>query len=265
MLKSKQFNGMNVVSLEEGTQIGSVGGLVINPNSKSVAALIIDQKGWFREQKFIPFSKVHSIGEDVITIDRSSRAEKGTSLPEILKLFKDRAVIIGSRLVTESGTVMGLVDEFYIDLKSGDIVGLEFSGGTVSNLFKGSAFLDANYIMTLGASIVICSDSSLNNAIKMDGGLQETLRAFRENTGQLLDITWQKTRELGQNINQSLERIKRERRSGESDTKPEQNSRVESGPAEEQPLDIEKAPAEEDHMSPPEPPPPDLPDDVTIK
>lgn len=213
MRKSKQFQGMSVVSLEEGQQIGSVGGLVINPALKNVAALIIEQKGWFREQKFVHFSKVHSIGDSVITIDRVNRAEKGTSLPEILKLFKERVSITGSRLVAENGTVLGMVEEYYVDLQTGDIVGLEFSGGTVNNLFRGSAFLDINYVRTLGASIIICNNSSLENIVKMDGGLQETLKSFRENTGHLLETTFQKTRDLGKSINQSIEKLRKEKNS----------------------------------------------------
>ncbi|MFZ5642747.1 MAG: PRC-barrel domain-containing protein [Bacillota bacterium] len=215
MRKSKQFLGMNVVSLEEGEQIGSVGGLVIDPASKNVAALIIEQKGWFREQKFVPFSKVHRIGEDVVTIDRGNRVEKGASLPQILKLFKERVNITGCRLVTESGTLLGVVEEYYVDLKTGDIVGLEFSGGMVNNLFRGGAFLDINYIRTLGTRIIICLDSAIDNIVKMDGGLQETFRFFRENTGQLLETTIQKTKGLGRNINQSIEKLKREKQGRE--------------------------------------------------
>ena len=217
MRKSKQFQGMNVVSLEEGQQIGAIGGLVINPAQKNVAALIIEQKGWFREQKFIPFSKVHSIGEDIITIDRINRAEKGTSLPEILKLFKDRVNVIGSRLVAENGTALGMVDEYYIDLQTGNIVGLEFSGGTVSNLFRGSAFLDINHVRTLGTRIIICNNSCLDSIVKMDGGLQEALRSFRDNTGQLLETTFQKTRGLGRSLNQSIEKIKKDRKENGKD------------------------------------------------
>ncbi|MCL5058899.1 MAG: PRC-barrel domain-containing protein [Actinobacteria bacterium] len=224
MRKSKQFLNMNVVSLEEGRQIGSLGGLVIDPASKNVAALIVEQKGWFREQKFIPYSRVHNIGEDVVTIDRSSRVEKGASLPQILKLFKDRVNITGSRLVTESGTVLGVVEEFYVDLKTGDVVGLEFSGGTVNNLFRGSAFLDINYIRTLGTRIVICHDSALDKVVKMEGGIQESLRSFRENTGQLLGTTLQKTRVLGRSLNQSLEKIKRDRPVAEKKDTPKESS-----------------------------------------
>ncbi|MCL6610440.1 MAG: PRC-barrel domain-containing protein [Peptococcaceae bacterium] len=219
MRKSKQFQGMPVISLEEGQQVGTIKGLVINPALKNVAALIIEQKGWFREQKFIPFSKVHKIGDDAVTVDRITRAEKGVSLPEILRLIKERVTVLGSRLVTESGTVLGVVDEYYVDLQTGDIVGLEFSGGTVSNLFKGSAFLDINYVRTLGSSLIICSDSSLDNIVKMDGGLKETFRVFSENTGQLLENTYQKTRGWGRNLNQSIsqsiEKLRKIRKTGD--------------------------------------------------
>lgn len=227
MRKSKQFLGMPVVSLEEGQQVGSIKGLVVNSAPKNVAALIIEQKGWFREQKFIPFSKVHNIGDDAITIDRAVRVEKGITLPEILKLLKERVNIVGARLVTESGTALGVVDEYYVDLQTGDIVGLEFSGGTVSNLFKGSAFLDINYVRTLGMAVIICSDMSLDNIVKMEGGIKETVRLFSKNTGQMLETTFQKTRGWGRNLNQSIEKLRRSKKSnggtktGES---PEQDS-----------------------------------------
>ncbi|MHB8157225.1 MAG: PRC-barrel domain-containing protein, partial [Desulfocucumaceae bacterium] len=58
--------------------------------------------------------------------------------------------LTGSRLVTEKGSILGVVDEYYIDLQTGDIVGLEFSGGAVNNLVRGSAFLDINHVRTLG-------------------------------------------------------------------------------------------------------------------
>lgn len=265
MRKSKQFLGMPVISLEEGQQIGTIKGLVVNPSFKNVAALIIEPKGFFREQKFIPFSKVHSIGDDAVTIDRVNRAEKGASLPEILKLIKERVIVVGSRLVAENGTVLGVVDEYYIDLQTGDIVGLEFSGGALSNLFKGSAFLDINYIRTLGMSVVICSNSSLDNIVTMDGGLKETLRIFSENTGQLLESTFQKTRGWGQNLNQSIDKFRRSKKTngntdaGESPAG--QDAGPKGGPCSCGHHDHEKAPGIEDHpasfRTPEEAPPAD--------
>jgi uncharacterized protein YrrD len=211
MRKSKQFVSMPVISLVEGQQVGSIKGLVINPAQKAVAALIIEQKGWFKDQRYIPFSKVRSIGDDALTIDRRSNAEKGTSLPELMNLLNEKFEIVGSKLIAENGTALGIVEEFYVDLQSGGIVGLEFSGGALSTWMKGSAFLDINHIRTLGKKVIICSNEALENIIKMDGGFQEKMRGLRESTGHLWTSTLQKTRDLGASLNKTLEKVKKER------------------------------------------------------
>ncbi|GBF32852.1 hypothetical protein DCCM_1048 [Desulfocucumis palustris] len=217
MRKSKQFVSMPVISLAEGQQIGSIKGLVLNPVQKAVSALIIEQKGWFKEQKYIPFSKVRSIGEDALTIDRRSNAEKGASIPEIVELLKDRTEIAGAKLITENGTALGYVDEYYVDLQSGDIVGLEFSGGSISSWMRGSAFLDINHVLTIGKKVIVCSNEALENIIKMDGGLQEALRGIKDSTGSILSNTVQKTKEIGNNLNKTLEKVKRERAEKQDD------------------------------------------------
>ncbi|AEG13804.1 PRC-barrel domain protein [Desulfofundulus kuznetsovii DSM 6115] len=208
MRKSKQFIGMPVISLQEGQQIGVVRGLVVDPEKKAVAALIIEQKGWFKEQKYVPFNRVHSVGENVITVDRSSNAERGAKLPDIVKLVKDRTGITGARIVTESGTLLGQVDEYYVDLEAGDIVGLEFSGGFLDSVISGRAFLDTTFVRTIGKEVIVTSNEALANVIKIEGGLAESLRQLQKSTSQAWDTTRQKTRELGEAINRSLERVR---------------------------------------------------------
>lgn len=212
MRKSKQFVAMPVISLEEGQQIGIVKGLVINPAQRAVAALVIEQKGWFKEQKFIPYTKVRSVGDDAITVDRNNNVQKSASLPEIVNLLKEKTEITGSRIVAENGTVLGHVDEYYVDLESGEIVGLEFSYNFISSVMKGRAFLDINFVRTIGKNVVICTNDSLDNIVKMDGGLQDTVRTFRDSTNQIWGTTMQKTKELSSAINKSLEKIKKDKK-----------------------------------------------------
>ena len=119
MLKSKKFIGMPVISLEEGQRIGKIKELVVNPTTKVVVALLIEQKGWFKDQKFIPYSKVCSVGNDAITIEQSSSVQKGTSLPDIVQLTKNKFTIIGCKVIAENGTVLGVVEEFFVDAASG--------------------------------------------------------------------------------------------------------------------------------------------------
>ncbi|MCG9966829.1 PRC-barrel domain-containing protein [Pelotomaculum terephthalicicum JT] len=209
MKKSKRFTSLSVISLEEGQQIGTVKGLIVDPASKKVAALIIEQKGWFKEQRFIPYHKVHSVGNDAITIEKNTCVEKAGSLSEIVKLLKDKIGVIGSKIVAENGTVLGYVDEFYVDLETGAITGLEFSGNLFNSVLKGHAFLDISHVRTLGKEVTIITDEGVDNIFKLEGGLQETVKNIRESTGQFWDTTVQKTKELSTSINKKVKKEKK--------------------------------------------------------
>lgn len=237
MRKSKQFDSMPVISLEEGRQLGLIKGLVINSGAKKIAALIVEQKGLFGDQKFISFSKIRSVGEDVITVTHGTTAQKADNLPEIISLVKEKQKIIGARIVTEGGTMLGVVDDYYVDLTSGKLVGLEFSGSYISGLIGGVAYLDIEYVLTIGKEMIICSDEALDKVVKLDGGLQDRLRGVRESTSQFWESTVLKSKKLSGNVNKSWAKFKRpkdgqetqaktEDTAPESDEKPDEEHRL---------------------------------------
>lgn len=200
MRKSRRFISMPIVSIEEGLQIGTIKGLVINPEQMEVAALIIDQRGWFREQKIVPYGKVKNVGGDAITIDQSTQVQKTTSLPEILKLIREKANPIGTKVIVENGTLVGHVDEYYIDEATGKIVVLEISGKLLDNLFKGKAQLAATHIRTMGTDVIVLQNGAQEYLIKVDGGLQDTFSNIKESTAHLWESTKTKTKKLSHNI-----------------------------------------------------------------
>lgn len=217
MRKSKDFISLPVISLQEGQQIGTVKGLVVDPALKQVVALIIEQKGWFKEQRYIPYHKVKSVGDDAITIDRSTSVERGSGQPNIIKLLKDGIAIKGTRMVTGSGTLLGYVDEYYVDLTSGQLVGLEFTNKRLQEFLNGKAFLDIAYVETIGKDAIICTDEAVDNVVKLEGGLQETIQTIRESTSRLWTNTREKTRTLGNSVSRSLGKITK-RGQNEDDT-----------------------------------------------
>ena len=200
MRKSRKFISMPIVSIEEGLQIGLTKGLVVNPALMEVAALIIDQRGWFREQKIIPYSKVKNVGGDAITIDQSSQVQKSTSLPEILRLIKEKASPISAKVIVEDGTLVGHVDEFYIDEATGKIVTLEVSGKFLENIFRGKALVSTEYVRTMGSDVIVLKNGAQDALEKVDGGLQDTLSTLKDSTSQLWASTKTKTKKLGHNI-----------------------------------------------------------------
>lgn len=210
MRKSKKFASMPVISLEEGQQIGVAKELVVDPAGKRVAALIIDQKGWFREQRFIPYHKISSVGNDAITIEMTSGVERTASFPEIIRLLKEPVEVVGARIVSESGSVLGFVDEYYVDTETGTIAGLEFSGNMLNSVVKGRAFLDINFVRTMGKEVVVVTNEGVENICKLDGGLQETFKNFRDTTSHIWENTVQKTKELTTSLNKTLEKVKKD-------------------------------------------------------
>lgn len=210
MRKSKKFIGMPVISLAEGQQMGTVKGLVVDPVQQKVAALIIEQKGWFSEQKFVPYGKVRSVGADAITIDQGAVVEKGASLPDILKLFKDKVAIIGCKIIMENGSNLGEVDEYFVEETTGSIVGLEVIGNLLNSIIKGKSFLDIGFVNTIGKQLVVVSNDAMVNTVKIDGGLQETVKQIKDSTSHIWESTLQKTKELGSKTKELSSKTKEE-------------------------------------------------------
>ncbi|MFX4262860.1 PRC-barrel domain-containing protein [Pelotomaculum propionicicum] len=261
MRKSKRFASMPVFSLEEGLQIGSVKELVVDPAGKRIAALVIEQKGWFKEQRFIPYHKVHSVGDDAITIEKTSGVQKAAGLPDIVKLLKDKVKIIGAKIVAENGNVLGFIDEYYVEVDTGNITGLEFSGSIINNVIKGRAFLDISYVRTVGKEVIVVINEAVDNVFKLDGGLQETIKNVRETTGHIWESTRQKTREFGSSVNKSIEKVKKEIKKIEEDEKDlfaekdeESSKDTTNGKPEEYPGDARGDTKEAGQLKPPAPP-----------
>lgn len=222
MLKSKKFIGMPVISLEEGQHIGKIKDLVINPTTKMVAALLIEQKGWFKEQKFIPYSKVASVGDDVATIEQSTSVQKGTNLPEIVQLTKDKYSLIGCNVIAENGRVLGQVEEYFIDATTGNILGLEISSSMLSSLISGRAFLDVALIRTIGKELIVTNNDAPDKLAKLEGGLKETVISLKHTGDSLLENTLAKTKGLTTGINQKWSGFKGEKENESAPCQPAQ-------------------------------------------
>lgn len=185
MKPSKKFLSLPIVSLSEGQHIGYVKNLVIDSQSKHLAALVIDPKGFFKDQRIIPYAKVVSVGDDAITIDKGAHVEKSASLPEILNLIKEKITVIGTRVITQSGKTLGVVEEYYIDPDTGKITQIEISGGKIEGLLNGKALLDANYITTIGQDVIVAEKGCENRLVAADKGINDAFKSILHSTSNL--------------------------------------------------------------------------------
>jgi uncharacterized protein YrrD len=192
MRKSQQFKSLAVISLDEGREIGRIRDLVINPQTSEVAAIIVQRRGLFGEQKVIPYTRVVSVGNNALTVQKMANAERITSLPQILGLVKEDVRLKGVRVISESGVALGHVEEFYVDTATGKITAFEVGGAPGEGLMKGRAVLPAREVRTIGKDILIVRNGAEESLTRSESKLAESMKSLKDGTNRLV----QKVREI---------------------------------------------------------------------
>lgn len=185
MKPSRKFLSLPIISLQEGQQIGHVKSLILDATAKALAAIVVDTKGFFSDQRIIPYAKIVSVGEDAITINKEAHVAKASGLPELFDLVKEKLTIIGTKMVTETGKTLGIADEYYVDPQTGKITEIEISGGKIEGFLNGKALLSAEYILTIGHDVIITKKDSENTLTVTDKGLSDSLKKLVHSTSHL--------------------------------------------------------------------------------
>jgi uncharacterized protein YrrD len=150
MKKSVDILGLPVISINEGTELGTTKALVIDPTQGTVAAIAIEDGKWYLGAKLIPYSAVTGVGEYAITIENSSDIVAIGDAPDMEKLLAAEIKVIGSKVLTKSGQIQGNVTEIFID-DSGKIATceVEFNGQLTE--------LPADRVITYAKEVLIIS------------------------------------------------------------------------------------------------------------
>lgn len=153
MKKSIEIIGLPVISIIEGTELGTVKSLLINPDDGSVTILIDDAK-WYWGAKFLPLAAVTGLGQYAITIENSDAILTLTDAPEVEQLIVADLKVIGTKVLTRNGLIQGKVTEILID-NSGKIVACE-----IEDINGETTSIEAQQILTFGKDVLIISDEN---------------------------------------------------------------------------------------------------------
>ena len=153
MKKSVDILGLPIISITEGKEFGKAKALVINPATGAVAALAIDDGKWYLGAKLLPFSAITGVGEYAITIENSSSVTLYSDNQELEKLLIAEIEVIGTKVLTKTGRILGKVNEIIVDL-SGKITACEVEGtnGDITHL-------PTERVLTFGKEVLIVSET----------------------------------------------------------------------------------------------------------
>ena len=132
-MKFSELKGRAVVSLDDATKIGVVQDLMVEPVSRRILSLKVDT-GHFKAAQLVPASDVKSVGADAVTLTTnslltdtpvSSAGSGSGDAPAAVELTS----ILGAKVVTDAGTLVGQLSDIILDWSTLAITGYEVREG----------------------------------------------------------------------------------------------------------------------------------------
>jgi uncharacterized protein YrrD len=155
MRKAKELNGLAVVDIGAGTKIGSVDGPIINPADGRIMGLMLKGGGNSHGDGFVAARDIHAIGADAVTVSSGEVVRPREELDDSVRAaWESRDHIVGNKVVTESGSLIGTVSDYYVDEDAIRVAGLTIGGGLLSS----EDAVAADRVMSVGPDAIVVRD-----------------------------------------------------------------------------------------------------------
>jgi len=121
MKPTKEIIGLRIISILDGTQVGVVKDFVLNPQDKTLDFVIVDQPTDIFGAKVIAFADILGLGEFAITIPHPGVIQDVSQNIDAQNLLKQDTRVLGTKVLTKKGQLIGAVTEILIDEETGKI------------------------------------------------------------------------------------------------------------------------------------------------
>lgn len=120
-MNSRDIITRPVVSLSLGETIGKIRYPILDPLKQQVIGFVVDTEKWFLEPRILLFSLVRGMGNEIVTVENESSLTLISDLLIIQKQLNENVQIIGHKVISESGKVVGYIEEFSFNHLTGSI------------------------------------------------------------------------------------------------------------------------------------------------
>ena len=169
MIKGSQLVGRAVIDMEAAERLGKIKEIIVQQDGERVAGFVVVHGetivGTGGSRRMIPASALHAIGPDAITV-RGSGAKERLAQLENLPRMSD---VVGHKMITRSGRLLGVIDDMLIDGADGTIVGFvvgEGVRGKIESFFnpqrsRPHGYVRADADLQVGKELIVVPDDSL--------------------------------------------------------------------------------------------------------
>ena len=173
VIRATDLSGRAVVDLDAAEKVGKVERLVLDPDARRVAALLVSRGGAISGDGMhmtVPASAIRALGPDAVTIHPGAAVSE-QALAQLDRLPRT-SDIIGCKVVSEDGRLLGRVDDVLIDRHDGRIIGYSLADqdvlGKISGLIAGDRkrkhgpYLRADADLRAGHNLIVAPDGAVS-------------------------------------------------------------------------------------------------------
>jgi uncharacterized protein YrrD len=185
MRKGKSVIGKDILALDDGTKLQKVNNLIIDPGGQRLVGLVVDEGGLMSTTKIVPIEEVSSFGRDAVVVASHTSIVTTAQAPEVKDIVEQSEKFVGKKVFTVTGDEQGTIADIYFDEPTGMVLGYEVSGGLLADTAKGTSYLPAEDITSIGADVIYVEPEVAGTLEQQVGGVQGAL----QDAGQQLDKT----------------------------------------------------------------------------
>lgn len=176
MIRATELGGRAVVDMDVAEKLGNIHKVILDPDSRRVAGFVISRGSSALAagtETTLPASAVHAIGPDALTVRRNAITPDEEARLDRLPRVSD---LVGRKVVSQDGRVLGTVDDVLIDAEDGRIVGYPLRDssnvmGKLEDLISGqrkdrhAPYLRADVDLRAGHDLIVAPDNALADGI----------------------------------------------------------------------------------------------------
>jgi len=149
MMRLREAMGLSVVARDTAETLGQLHGAVVDVATRHIVAL---QVGKGHKARLADWSSVTGVGPDAAVVDSGASLRAGRGDREE-RMVKGDIALLGGRVLTDRGDVLGALDDVEFDEESGEIQALVCAGVSI-----GAARLRA----VGGYAVVVAAEQSVS-------------------------------------------------------------------------------------------------------
>jgi uncharacterized protein YrrD len=162
LILSNALLALPIVTLQDGQAVATIDSLIIGRSGLDIIAFWCTRKS--KRDKILMARDIRYIARDCILINDLDDLTTPSDIVRLPAIIKDSYDPIGKRLVTQSGTKLGKIDNYTINLDSGVIQKLYAQPTLLKSWFGSSVIVDRNQIVDLQETAVIVKDATVDYA-----------------------------------------------------------------------------------------------------